>query len=299
MKLAVFQQGGDAQRVAVVEDDLLYDVSAAVPGLADGWPPVFMSRLIAQWQAVRPRILAARAGAAAIPRAAVKLLAPVPFPGTLIAAPANYRKHVGELGERGVTKPGNSANEIGFFLKTSSSVCGPDSTILLPRGSTRRFDHESELAAVIGRRGRNIPRAQALEHVFGYACLMDITMRLEPGQPAEERPMRKSFDTFTPLGPWLVTADEVPDPQALSNQLWVNGELRQSANTCDMTVDVAALIELISSVMTLNPGDVIATGTPEGVGPIRPGDSVRIAIERVGDMTLRVAEAEDHAPRRY
>lgn len=295
MKLAVY----DDYRVAVVENDQLFDVTEAVPDAGPAWPPVFMSRLIAQWDQVAPRIRAARAKATPIARSAVRLLAPVPFPGTVIAAPANYRKHVGELGDRGVTKQGNSANEIGFFLKTSSSVCGPDSTIVLPRGSKRRFDHESELAAVIGKRGKNIPRSQALDYVFGYSCLMDLTMRLEPGAPPEERPMRKSFDTFTPLGPWLVTADEIPDPHALSNQLWVNGELRQSANTREMTVDIAALIELISSVMTLNPGDVIATGTPQGVGPIKPGDSVRIAIEKVGDMTLKVVEADVDAPRRF
>lgn len=299
MKLAVFNKDDDAYRVAVVEGDQLYEVSEAVPGIGDGWPPVFMQRLIAHWKELEPRIRAQRARAQAVPRSAVRLLAPVPCPGHVIAAPVNYRKHEGELGNRAVSKPGNSANEIGFFLKTPSSVCGPDSPILLPRGSKRRFDHESELAAVIGRRGRNIPRSQALDYVFGYACLMDITMRLEPGQPAEERPMRKSFDTFTPLGPWLVTADEVPDPQAIDNQLWVNGELRQSANTREMTVDIASLIELISSVMTLNPGDVIATGTPQGVGPIQPGDRVRIAIQHVGDMTLQVAEAADHAPRRF
>ncbi len=295
MKIAVF----DDNRVGIVEGDALYDVSAVVPGVADGWPPVFMSRLIAGWAQLQPRILEARRAAKAISVDKVRLRAPLPFPGTVIAAPANYRKHVGELGERGVTKPGNSANEIGFFLKTSSSVVGPGGPILLPRGSKRRFDHESELAAVIGKTGKNIPRDRALDYVFGYSCLMDLTMRLEPGMPAEERPTRKSFDTFTPLGPWIVTADEIPDPQSLANQLWVNGELRQSANTRDMTVSVAALIELISSVMTINPGDVIATGTPEGVGPIKPGDEVRIAIERVGGMTLRVAEAEDYAPRRF
>jgi len=295
MKLAVF----DDNRVAIVEGDELFDVTDAVPGAADGWPPVFMSRLIADWTNLAPRLGDARRKAKPVSRKSVKLRAPVPFPGHVIAAPANYRKHVGELGERGVTKVGYSANDVGFFLKTPSSVVGADSAIVLPRGSKRRFDHESELAAVIGRTAKNVTRDKALGYVFGYSCLIDASMRLEPGAPPEERALRKSFDTFTPLGPYLVTADEIPDPQALANQLWVNGELKQNANTRDMTVDVASLIELISSVMTLNPGDVIATGTPEGVGPIKPGDVVRIAIERVGDMTLRVAEADEYAPRRF
>ena len=111
--------------------------------------------------------------------------------------------------------------------------------------------------------------------------------------------MRKSFATFTPLGPYLVTADEVRDPQSLQNRLWVNGELRQDANTKDMIVGIAELIELISSVLPISPGDVIATGTPEGVGPFVAGDSVRIAIEGVGDMTLPVREHDERAPRAY
>jgi 2-keto-4-pentenoate hydratase/2-oxohepta-3-ene-1,7-dioic acid hydratase in catechol pathway len=236
----------------------------------------------------------AKAGARErIPVDAAQLLATVPRPSKIWAIGFGYRDHRAEVG---------FAEEIGepvIFLKAPSSVVGAGSPILLPRGSARRFDHETELAVIIGQRAKNVPRARALDFVFGYSCLMDITMRLEPDMPAEERPTRKSFDTFTPMGPYLVTADEIPDPQALENQLWVNGELRQSANTRDMTVGVAELIELVSSVMTLNPGDIIATGTPEGVGPIKPGDSVRIAIQHVGDMTMRVEEAEEFAPRRF
>jgi 2-keto-4-pentenoate hydratase/2-oxohepta-3-ene-1,7-dioic acid hydratase in catechol pathway len=124
-------------------------------------------------------------------------------------------------------------------------------------------------------------------------------MRLEKGTHDEERTMRKSFDTFTPLGPWLVTADEVGDPGALQNRLWVNDELRQEANTREMIVGVEELIEMISSVLTLRPGDVIATGTPQGVGAMVPGDTVRIEIEKVGSMRLRVAEHEAVSPRPY
>lgn len=293
MKLAVFDEG----RVALAEGDMLYDVSSAVPGWGQPWPPVFMQRLITEWPATKPALLAARAAASPIPRAGVKLRSPMPYTSNIIAAPANYRKHVGELGNRGVTKAGNSAREIGFFLKATSSLVGPDDGIVLPKGSARRFDHETELAVIIGKGGHHIPRAQALDHIFGYSCLIDLTMRLEPGAPPEERPTRKSFDSFTPLGPWIVTGDEIPDPQVLSNKLWVNGELRQSANTAEMTVGVAELIELISSVMTLQPGDVIASGTPEGVGPVAPGDSITIELERVGRMTLTVREADAVAPR--
>lgn len=295
MKLAVFNDN----RVGIIEGETVFDVTDGVPGGTATWPPVFMSRLIAEWASAAPRLLALRQHATPLSLGTVLLRPPIPAPFNIVAAPANYRKHVGELGNRGIATANQSANELGFFLKATSSVVGAGEPIRLPRGSTRRFDHESELAVIIGKRARHVRSEHALDYIFGYSCLMDITMRLEPGQVAEERCTRKSFDTFTPFGPYVVTADEIPDPQRLSNRLWVNDELRQSANTSDMTVSVARLIEIISSVMTLNPGDVIATGTPEGVGQIKVGDQVRIEIERVGSMTLSVAEADAVAPRAF
>ena len=293
MKLALF----DGNRVGIVEGEDVFDVTAAIPDWSDPWPPVFMIRLFANWADMRPKLEAARATAAAIPLASVTLKSPVPYSSNIIAAPANYRKHVGELGNRGIAKVGQSAEQMGFFLKATSSFVGAGEAIRLPRASARRFDHESELAVIIGRAGKDIPRDRALDHVFGYSCLIDVTMRIEPGMTAEERPTRKSFDTFTPLGPWIVTADEIPDPQALDIRLWVNDEIRHDANTRDMTVGVAALIELASSVMTLQPGDVIASGTPEGVGPIAPGDVVRIELEKVGSMSLPVTERDSISPK--
>jgi 2-keto-4-pentenoate hydratase/2-oxohepta-3-ene-1,7-dioic acid hydratase in catechol pathway len=294
MKLAVF---GD-HRVGVVEGEQLFDVTSAVPGAGPAWPPMFMNSLIANWKECAPRIAAAKKAASPVALKSVSLLPPNPCPVHVIAAPANYRKHIGEIGARSVSK-GRSADQQGFFMKATASLVGAGGAIELPKGSTRRFDHESELAVIIGRRARNVPRAEAMDYVFGYSCLMDITMRIEPGVAEEERVTRKSFETFTPLGPWIVTADEVKDPHSLRNRLWVNGQPKQDANTRDMIVDIPALIELISSVMTLNPGDVIASGTPEGVGPIAPGDEVRIAIESVGDMTLPVREAAGFSPRRF
>lgn len=293
MKIALF----DDNRVGIVDGDNIYDVTSAVPGWSDPWPPVFMTRMIADWAHMEGVVRAARAAAPSRPLSSVTLRSPIPYSSNIIAAPANYRRHVGELGNRGIAKVGTSANELGFFLKATSSFVGAGEAITLPRGSSRRFDHESELGVIIGRTGKNIGRAEALDYVFGYSCLIDVTMRLEPGAPAEERPTRKSFDSFTPLGPWIVTADEIADPQTLDNRLWVNDQIRHDANTSDMTVGVAALIELISSVMTIHPGDVIASGTPEGVGPIVNGDRVRIAVAGVGEMTLPVVEAETVAPK--
>lgn len=295
MKIAAF----DDHRIGLVEGDLVFDVTAAVPAALEALPAQRINWLIAHWSEVQPALQAARAKATGRALAGVRLLPANPQPPHVFAAPANYQKHIGELGARVVTKKGRSAREQGFFLKAPGSLVGAGGTIGLPKGSARRFDHESELAVIIGKPGRDIPRSRAMEHVFGYACLIDATMRIEPETHEEERSMRKSFEGFTPLGPWIVTADEVPDPQALRNRLWVNGELRQEASTKDMIVGVAELIELISSVLPIQAGDVIASGTPEGVGPFAPGDTLRIAIDGVGDMSLSVREREAASPRPY
>lgn len=293
MKLAAFND----YCIGVVEGDQLYDVTGAVPEALNELPAQRMNWLIANWGQGKARVESLRQAAKAVPVSSVKLLPPSPSPSQMFAAPANYGKHLGELGARSVTK--RTAREQGFFLKAAGSLVGAGGVIALPKGSKRRFDHESELAVIVGRRAWHVPRAEAMQYVFGYACLIDGTMRIEPGVAEEERTMRKSFAGFTPLGPYLVTADEVANPQNLQNRLWVNGELKQEANTKDMIVGIAELIEMISSVVPLNPGDVIATGTPEGVGPFAPGDTVRIAIESVGDMTLKIAEREVVAPRAY
>jgi 2-keto-4-pentenoate hydratase/2-oxohepta-3-ene-1,7-dioic acid hydratase in catechol pathway len=295
MKLAVF----DDYRIGVVEGDSVFDVSRALPEGLRLWPGALMNWLIANWGEALPRVRDCRESARPIALADVTLLAPNPNPPHVFAAPANYRAHIGELGDRMVTRKGRSAREQGFFLKAPASLVGAGGEIRLPRGSSRRFDHESELAVIIGRAGRNVPRSVAMQHVFGYSCLIDTTMRIEHGVAEEERSMRKSFETFTPLGPFLVTADEVADPQDLDTRLWVNGELRQEANTRDMIVGIAELIELISSVLPLSPGDVIASGTPEGVAPFADGDTVRIAIQGVGDMSLKVREHDSRSPRAY
>jgi 2-keto-4-pentenoate hydratase/2-oxohepta-3-ene-1,7-dioic acid hydratase in catechol pathway len=173
--------------------------------------------------------------------------------------------------------------DLGFFLKAPTSVTGPGGMVQLPYRD-RRTDQEGELAVVIGTRARQLPPERALDCVFGYTCLLDITVR-----GREDRSMRKSFDTFTPIGPWITTADEVGDPGSLELRCWVNGELRQHAATKDFIVGVADLIAYISSVLTLNPGDIIATGTPAGVGPLAHGDKVAVEIDRVGRLEVSVS----------
>ncbi|HSW18182.1 MAG TPA: fumarylacetoacetate hydrolase family protein [Ramlibacter sp.] len=294
MKLASFND----YRIGVVDGNALHDVTSLLPAFLDQMPRQRVNYLIAHWAELGPVLADYRKGEK-IDVSTVRLLPPNPAPQHVFAAPANYRKHIGEIGERSVTTGGRSAREQGFFLMAPGSLVGAGNAILLPRGSQRRFDHESELAVVIARECRNVSRADAMSYVFGYSCLIDATMRIEKPAFEEERTMRKSFETFNPMGPYLVTADEVPRPDTLKNSLWVNGELRQNANTGEMIVGIAELIELVSSVLTLQPGDVIASGTPEGVGPIAPGDEVRIEIESVGSMTLAVREHEQRAPRPY
>jgi 2-keto-4-pentenoate hydratase/2-oxohepta-3-ene-1,7-dioic acid hydratase in catechol pathway len=171
---------------------------------------------------------------------------------------------------------------IGLFLKANGSLSGPSQGIVL-RMTERQIDHEVELGVVIGKEGANIMRGDALRHVAGYAVALDITPHGK-----EERSLRKSCATYSVLGPWLVTADEIPDPGNLDLQLEVNGEVRQKGNTEQMIRDVATMIEYASSFYTLYPGDIFLSGTPAGVGPMKPGDQLVASIERVGSMRVAV-----------
>lgn len=214
------------------------------------------------------------------PSAGVQWRAPLREPGKIIAAAANYWEHTREMNP-GQEKLGGIF-EKGFFLKAPSSIIGDAGSIRLPFAD-RRTDQEAELAVVIGRSGRDIPAGRALDHVFGYTCLLDITMRGK-----EDRGLRKSFDTFTPMGPWITTREEIGDPNALAIACSVSGTVRQQASTAAMILPVRELIAWISRVMTLHPGDVIATGTPAGVGPLAPGDRVEVTIEKIGCLRVDV-----------
>ncbi|MCA1692972.1 MAG: fumarylacetoacetate hydrolase family protein [Actinobacteria bacterium] len=234
-----------------------------------------MLALVRHW----PDVRAALDGGGALPevdpeRAAWS--APLPRPGKIVAAPVNYRAHAAEMGAE------HTIEQQGIFLKANSSVIGPGGTIVLPYPD-RRTDQEGELAVIVGRRARHVGVDQALDAVLGYTCLVDVTLR-----GPEDRSGRKSFDTFTPMGPWITTADEVPDPDALLIRCWVNGDLRQEASTADLIFGVARLLSYVSHVMTLEPGDVVSTGTPAGVGPLAPGDRVTVEIDRVGRLEVGV-----------
>lgn len=218
----------------------------------------------------------------------LRLLSPVANPSKVIGAPVNYEKHLSEARGDAELHHNNQIATItraGLFLKASSSLVGPGQGIAL-RQLDRRNDHEVELAVVIGRPANNVQAADALDYVAGYGIGLDITIR-----GPEERCFRKSPDTYTVLGPWLVTADEIPDPNQLDLKIEVNGETRQDSNTKHMILDVRQLIEFASKFYTLYPGDVICTGTPEGVSPIVPGDTITATIEKIGSMQVRVRAA--------
>ena len=278
-------------RLGLVEGHSVRDVTAAL----DVLPPVryplpAYDPFIANLSQVAERARALAPAAPAIPLAGLKLLSPVANPGKIVAAPVNYKAHAQEVRDNVALHNNNPAllksiNEIGLFLKASSSLVGPGEGIAL-RMLDRRNDHEVELAFVIGKEARNVSRAEALQYVAGYSIGLDITIR---GQ--EDRSFRKSPDTYSVLGPWLVTADEIPDPGVLDLSIAVNGQVRQSSNTRGMVLGVPELIEFASRFYTLYPGDIVMTGTPEGVSQIAPGDKIVASVEKVGEMEVEVRAA--------
>jgi 2-keto-4-pentenoate hydratase/2-oxohepta-3-ene-1,7-dioic acid hydratase in catechol pathway len=231
--------------------------------------------LVANLQKVAARARALAESAPARPLDGLKLLSPVANPNKIIGAPMNYRTGQDEAAIA-------SAMSIGLFLKANGSLGGQADGIRL-RMMERQIDHEVELGVVIGKEGASIRREDALDHVAGYAVALDITPHGK-----EERSLRKSCETYTVLGPWLVTADEIPDPMNLNLQLDLNGERKQQGNTKQMIRDVAAMIAYASSFYTLYPGDIFLSGTPAGVGPIKPGDEIVATIEKVGTMKVSV-----------
>lgn len=272
--MKIFRYAGN--RIGLIEGGQWHDVTAALDTDPASWPPVQMVSFLAEFAERRATILS---DPRVVPIDPVpdRLLTPIEWPNKLICYPANYQKHREEMNSQ------NRADKNRYFLKANTTLSGPNDPIVMPTIPDRDVHHECELGIVIGKRGRHIARADCWDHILGYTCLIDVVIR---GQ--EERVWRKSWDSFCPNGPWITTADDVPDPAALDLRLWVNGELRQSANTRDLLLDIPGMIAMASEASTLLPGDIIATGTPEGVGPIVAGDAVRIEIDHVGEMNLTV-----------
>jgi len=281
----------DKDRLGLVQGDEVLDVTRALDAIpAQRWPLAQGDPFILHFKRVLAAAKKLAPKAKRKPLSKVKLLSPVANPGKIIAAPINYNDHIAEsIKDPGIahgrTNIQKGIGDWGLFLKAGSSLIGFGEEIRL-RWPERRNDHEVELALVIGKRGNKIPRERALEHVCAYAIGLDMTVR-----GPELQCFRKSIDTYSVLGPWLVTADEIGDPNHLDLSITVNGEMRQSSNTKYLVYDVERLIEFGSSMYTLHPGDVIMTGTPAGVSPVKPGDALHAYVEGVGEADIRIAPA--------
>jgi len=281
----------DGLRLGVVCETTVIDVTAALPWphdpdpLTAGW----WRRLCRDLDLVRPALAAAARDPAA-PRVevgAARLLAPAVNPSKIVAAASNYQEHVAEMHEvqgRTLGRVESWMMEFDVFLKAPSSIAGPrDDIVLPPDQRDREIHHEAELVAIVGKGGKDIAPGDALSRIAGYTIGLDITVRSKA-----DRSRRKSYDTFSPLGPWLVTSDEAGDPADMDIELERNDVLKQKVSTRDMLVPVQDIVAYASRVMTLLPGDVLFTGAPPGVGPIEPGDTLRVRISRLGEMGLTV-----------
>lgn len=280
MKLLRFGPAGRECPGLVADDGSLRDLSAVLPDITpDALSPLSLARLREVDALALPRV-----------EGSPPLAAPVSGVGKIVGIGLNYRDHAREAGMPLPAEPV-------VFLKASSCLCGPDEPLRRPRGSTK-LDYEVELAVVIGSAARDVPVERALEYVAGYAVMNDVSEREWQLERGGQWDKGKGADGFGPLGPWLVTADEVADPQGLALWCEINGERRQNGTTADMIFTVAELISYVSRFMTLAPGDVITTGTPAGVGMgckpepryLQPGDRVALSVEGLGVQRAEVVQ---------
>ncbi|PLS18620.1 FAA hydrolase family protein [Bacillus sp. M6-12] len=281
MKIAIFND----DILGIVKGDYVTDVSEAA-GWDSASPRESFLRLMEDFDQLKGKMEDAAQSGKSYHLSEVTLKSPVPSTGKIWAAPVNYLNHQIEMNKMFNNAP-RTIEELALFLKSPESLSGPSDPILLPFAD-RRTDHEAELGYVIGKKAKNVKASEAKDYIFGYFALLDISIRGN-----EERTWRKSFDTFTPIGPWIVTADEIENPNDLAMTLWVNDEVRQDGSTKHLIYDCFKCFEVACNNMTLQPGDIIATGTPEGVGPIQDGDHVRIKIEQVGEFTVDVKYSEE------
>lgn len=284
MRFLTFEQGGLARPGVLAGSDTVVDLSligchSLLELITSGEESVLKAAKLAANSPLDSRHLLS----------SVKLLAPIPKPRKLICVGLNYRDHAIETNSEIPSVPT-------IFNKFATAVIGPGDNIVLPKVS-KMPDYEAELAFVIGRGGRHIKAENWREHVFGYTIVNDVTGR-DYQRATTQWLMGKTFDTFAPMGPWIVTADEITDPHTLDIQLDINGEILQSSNTRELIFKVPDLIAFLSSVFTLEPGDIVSTGTPSGVGVARtpqrflkPGETVTVTIPAIGQLTnLTVAE---------
>lgn len=276
MKICRYEtSGGGPVRVGLVQDGQVYDVSAVAEQLPSvRWPIPPGDLFIAHLNELRPKISELAKAAEPVPAASVRFKSPVANPGKFVCGAGNFTE---------VLAAGGHPRKLGLLFKMTSASAGAGDGVTL-RWPERVTFHEMELAIVIGKQGTEIPASEALDYVAGYAIGLDMTM-----QGSEFPSFGKSFDTYGVIGPWMVTADEIPDPSQLSFVLKVNDEVRQEDSLSRLVLGVPALIEHAASIMTLHPGDVIFSGTPpRSVGPVRPGDVMHAQMDRIGEMSVVV-----------
>lgn len=290
MKLCRF----DEDRLGVVVGDTIHDITNIQTEIRNGARyDMRGDAVIAALPEWRERMETAAESAPTIRVSDVALLPPIARPSKTMAAPVNYAAHVAEMkaqphvtGEdKGPSRPPGIQNQ-GIFLKSNSAVVGPAEGVAI-RFPDRRNDHEVEFVIVIGKQGSRIKKEDALDYIAGYTLGLDMTVR-----GVEDRSFRKSCDGYAPLGPWMVTADEIPDPNNVPFTVHLNGNLQQDAHTKDMIFDVQRLIEFASEFYTIYPGDVLFTGSPPGVSEVQPGDVMHCACDIIGEMDVKVRAAE-------
>ena len=283
MKLCVFN--GD--QIGLVVDQYVVNATDIFSTLnRPKWPYPKADLVIENFDSLRPQLESRLRGGERIRLSDVRLESPVANPGKIIGAPINYKDHIAEANSDAEINNGKTYTELdkfGLFLKANSSLIGCSEEVQIPFAE-RRTDHEVELAVIIGREAKRVSREDALNYVFGYSIGLDMTVR-----GAEFPGFRKSADTFSVLGPWIVTADEIADPNSLDFSIAVNGQIKQKSNTSYLIFNVQRLIEYASAMYTLHPGDVIMTGTPAGVSPVAAGDVLDAQIAGIGAMSVRVA----------
>ena len=300
-RLVTFQTS-DGSRAGALIGEQIYDAAKLTGNPAHST----MLAVLRDWRAAHAELRRAKPGTKkGIPLGKARLLAPVPAPGAVFCAGANYTDHMAEMMRAQGREPGPTMKALGekpwHFVKTSSSVVAPGTVVKLPSYSNA-VDWEVELVAVIGRTAKDVAVADALDYVAGYTIANDLSardaMRREKVPAATpfhyDWVSQKCFDGACPLGPWIVPASQIGDPQKLAIKLWVNHELMQDSNTGNMIFDTAEQIAMLSSRVTLYPGDLVLTGTPAGVGMprnryLKPGDKLRLFIEKIGELQHRVA----------
>jgi 2-keto-4-pentenoate hydratase/2-oxohepta-3-ene-1,7-dioic acid hydratase in catechol pathway len=272
-------------RLGIVSSGLVHDVTAIQQQIRASAPYTMKGDpIVKALPEYRDRLLAEAAKVPGVPVNSVKLMAPVARPSKVMAAPSNYTSHIAEMGTG--RKPGSKFTgkiaEDGIFLKANSAIVGQSEGVPI-RFPERRTDHELELVLIIGKQGTDISLDRALDYVAGYCLGLDMVVR-----GPEDRSLRKSMDGYAVLGPWMVTADEIPNVEDVPLSLKVNDQLRQQCNTKDLVFGIRQLVEFASSFYTLYPGDIFYSGTASGVGPVKPGDIITVESPLIGTMSVPV-----------